>query len=76
MEYTPEQEMILERRSLIGASMVGLGRCVLDRAATRAKEFHVERYFRECLLHRIAPVSPQLILSYLAERAFGLPKSY
>jgi acyl-CoA dehydrogenase len=41
-----------------------------------AKEFHVERYMRECLIHRIAPVSPQLMLSYLAERALGLPKSY
>ena len=41
-----------------------------------AKEYHVERYLRECLIHRIAPISPQLILSYLAERALNLPKSY
>lgn len=41
-----------------------------------AREFHVERYLRESLIHRIAPVSPQLILSYLAERALDLPKSY
>ena len=41
-----------------------------------AKEFHVERYLRGSLIHRIAPVSPQLMLSYLAERALGLPKSY
>lgn len=41
-----------------------------------AKEFHVERYLRESLIHRLAPVSPQLILSYLAEKALGLPKSY
>ena len=41
-----------------------------------AKEFHVERYMREALIHRIAPVSPQLILCYLAEKALGLPKSY
>jgi len=41
-----------------------------------AKEFHVERYFRECLIHRLAPISPQLILSYLAEKALDLPKSY
>ncbi|WP_025897062.1 acyl-CoA dehydrogenase family protein [Sneathiella glossodoripedis] len=41
-----------------------------------AKEFHVERYLRECLIHRLAPISPQLILSYLAENALGLPKSY
>ena len=41
-----------------------------------AKEFHVERYFRECLIHRLAPVSPQLILCHIAERALGLPNSY
>ncbi len=41
-----------------------------------AKEFHVERYMREAIIHRIAPVSPQLILCYLAEKALGLPKSY
>ncbi len=41
-----------------------------------AQEYHVERYLREALIPRIAPVSPQLILSYLAERVLGLPKSY
>ena len=41
-----------------------------------AKEFHVERYFREMLIHRIAPVSPQMILNYLAERVLELPRSY
>ena len=41
-----------------------------------AQEFHVERYFRESLIPRIAPISPQLILSYIAERVLGLPKSY
>ena len=41
-----------------------------------AKEFHVERYFREVIVTRIAPVSPQLILSFIAERVLGLPKSY
>jgi acyl-CoA dehydrogenase len=41
-----------------------------------AKEFHVERYFRESLIPRIAPVSRELILSFIAEKALGLPKSY
>ncbi len=41
-----------------------------------AKEYHVERYFREVMIARIAPVSRELILSYLAERVLGLPKSY
>jgi acyl-CoA dehydrogenase len=41
-----------------------------------AKEFHVERYLRESLIARIAPITPHLILSFIAERALGLPKSY
>ncbi len=41
-----------------------------------AKEYHVERYLREAMLPRIAPVSPQLILCFIAEKVLGLPKSY
>jgi acyl-CoA dehydrogenase len=41
-----------------------------------AKEFHVERYFREMMIPKLAPVSPQLILCFIAERVLGLPKSY
>jgi acyl-CoA dehydrogenase len=41
-----------------------------------AKEFHVERYYREAIMGLIAPVSHELVLSHLAERALGLPKSY
>ncbi|WP_458757118.1 acyl-CoA dehydrogenase family protein [Afipia sp. TerB] len=41
-----------------------------------AKEFHVERYLREVMIPRIAPISPQLVLSFIAERVLGLPKSY
>jgi acyl-CoA dehydrogenase len=41
-----------------------------------AKEFHVERYLRESLIPRIAPVSRELILSFIAEKVLGQPKSY
>jgi len=41
-----------------------------------AKEYHVERLLREVLIARLAPVSPQLILCNIAEKALGLPKSY
>ena len=41
-----------------------------------AKEYHVERYLRESLVGRIAPVTPQMILCFIAERVLGLPKSY
>jgi acyl-CoA dehydrogenase len=41
-----------------------------------AREYQVERLFREAILTRIAPVTEQLILSFLAERVLGMPKSY
>jgi acyl-CoA dehydrogenase len=41
-----------------------------------AKEYHVERLLREVMITRLAPVSPQLILCNIAEKALGLPKSY
>jgi acyl-CoA dehydrogenase len=41
-----------------------------------AREYHVERLFRESILPRIAPVTEQLILSFIAEKVLDLPKSY
>ena len=41
-----------------------------------AKEYHVERLFREMMIPYLAPVSQQLVLCYLAEHALGMPKSY
>jgi acyl-CoA dehydrogenase len=41
-----------------------------------AKEFHVERLLREVMIARIAPVTRELILCNIAEKALGLPKSY
>ena len=41
-----------------------------------AREYDVERYLRESLVGRIAPITPQLILCYIGERVLGLPKSY
>ena len=41
-----------------------------------AKEYHVERMMREAMLARIAPVSREMILNFIAERVLGLPKSY
>jgi len=61
------------------------GRAVFDTATKAvmthggmgyAREFHVERLFRESILPRIAPVTEQLILSFIAERVLDLPKSY
>ncbi len=41
-----------------------------------AKEYHVERFLREAMIPWIAPVSPNLVCCYIAERVLGLPKSY
>lgn len=41
-----------------------------------AREYHVERYLREAWIPRLAPVSPQLILCFIAEKVLGLPRSY
>ena len=41
-----------------------------------AEEFDVERKFREARLYRVAPISTNLVLSYLAEHVLGLPRSY
>jgi acyl-CoA dehydrogenase len=41
-----------------------------------AKEFDVERYWREARLLRLAPVSQEMALNYLAEHVLGLPRSY
>jgi len=41
-----------------------------------AKEYHVERLYREVAVTRLAPITEQLILSFIAEKVLGLPKSY
>ncbi|MFS0901393.1 acyl-CoA dehydrogenase family protein, partial [Mycolicibacterium litorale] len=41
-----------------------------------ASEYHVERYFREARLMKIAPVSQEMVLNYIAEHVLGLPRSY
>jgi acyl-CoA dehydrogenase len=41
-----------------------------------AKEYHVERYLREMMIPRIAPVSREMILNFIAEKVLGLPRSF
>ncbi|MQA63568.1 MAG: acyl-CoA dehydrogenase [Actinophytocola sp.] len=41
-----------------------------------AKEYHVERYFREARLLRLAPVSQEMVLNHVSQHVLGLPKSY
>ena len=41
-----------------------------------AKEYHVERYWREARLQRLAPVSQEMTCNYIAQQVLGLPRSY
>lgn len=41
-----------------------------------AREYHVERYFREARLLRLAPVSQEMVMNYVSQHVLGLPKSY
>ena len=41
-----------------------------------AEEYDVERKYREARLYRVAPISTNLVLAYLAEHVLGLPRSY
>ena len=41
-----------------------------------AKEYHIERKFRETRLYQIAPISTNLILSYIGEHVLGMPRSF
>jgi acyl-CoA dehydrogenase len=41
-----------------------------------AQEYHVERYWREARIMRIAPISQEMIMNYVCEHVLGLPRSY
>lgn len=41
-----------------------------------AREYHVERYFRESRILRLAPVSQEMVMNYVSNHVLGLPKSY
>lgn len=41
-----------------------------------AREYHVERYLRECFIPKIAPVGREMVLNFVGERVLGLPRSY
>lgn len=41
-----------------------------------ASEYHVERYWREARLMRLAPISQEMVMNYVSEHVLGLPRSY
>jgi len=81
-------EFVRQQHALRCGSQCGQvsGRAAAFDACTRAvmthggmgysTEYQVERLFRESILLRIAPITEQLILSFIAEKVLDLPKSY
>ncbi len=67
-------------RTLIAAECIGDGYWFIERAAKyaneRIDEYDVERKFRETRLYQVAPISTNLIFSYVAEHVLGLPRSF
>ena len=61
------------KRVLITGASKGIG---LACAKAFAAEYDVERKFRETRLYQVAPISTNMILSYVAEHILGLPRSY
>ena len=41
-----------------------------------ARDYHVERYWREARLMKLAPISQEMILNFVSEHVLGLPRSY
>ena len=59
------------------ASWVAADMCVQTHGGFGfAEEFDIEQKFRETRLYQVAPISTNMILSYLAEHVLGLPRSY
>jgi acyl-CoA dehydrogenase len=41
-----------------------------------AREYHIERRFRDTRVFQIAPISPNMVLNYVSQHVLGLPRSY
>ena len=73
----PGEEANLAKMQAADASWAAAEACVQTHGGFGfAEEYDVERKFREARLYQVAPISTNLILSYLAEHVLGLPRSY
>jgi alkylation response protein AidB-like acyl-CoA dehydrogenase len=73
----PGEEANLAKMLAADASWAAAEACVQTHGGFGfAEEYDVERKFREARLYQVAPISTNLILSYLAEHVLGLPRSY
>jgi alkylation response protein AidB-like acyl-CoA dehydrogenase len=73
----PGEEANLAKLLCADASWAAAEMCVQTHGGFGfAEEYDIERKFREARLYQVAPISTNLILSYLAEHVLGLPRSY
>jgi len=59
-----------------GVRVLGIAFDGKEQVRRFAEEYDIERKFRENRLYQVAPISTNLILSYIAEHVLGLPRSY
>jgi acyl-CoA dehydrogenase len=73
----PGEEANLAKMLAADASWVAAEACVQTHGGFGfAEEYDIERKFREARLYQVAPISTNLILSYIAEHVLGMPRSY
>ena len=73
----PGEEANLAKLLAADASWAAAEACVQTHGGFGfAEEYDVERKFREARLYQVAPISTNLILSYVAEHVLGMPRSY
>ncbi|MDR3537812.1 MAG: acyl-CoA/acyl-ACP dehydrogenase [Acetobacteraceae bacterium] len=74
---TPGEEANMAKMLAAEASWAAGEACIQTHGGFGfAEEYDIERKFRETRLYQVAPISTNLILSYLAEHVLGLPRSY
>jgi acyl-CoA dehydrogenase len=75
--HNPGAEANMAKMLAADASFEAANACIQTHGGFGfAEEFDIERKFRETRLYQVAPISTNLILSYLAEHVLGLPRSY
>ena len=72
----PSEEANLAKLLGADAAWAAAEACLQTHGHGFAEEYNVERKFRETRLYQVAPISTNLILSYVAEHVLGLPRSY
>jgi alkylation response protein AidB-like acyl-CoA dehydrogenase len=74
---TPGEEANMAKMLAAEASWAAGEACIQTHGGFGfAEEYDIERKFRETRLYQVAPISTNLILSYIAEHVLGLPRSY